>query len=273
MIKKILSTCILLFATSAVTATPTFFTKEIDNEYRALIKHVNMMLPETNKQLLYLPSFYPFSLLDVRPTKFHSNKDKQSFANFNFGVFGTALLNVNEKQLNNLPNFSICKKSKCQNERIKLIKEFLKDAAQDIDLLIKSNDLYIVQQTTPSVYRINNTFYSPTQLITYYPSDKAGFVPSADYQLVKPNEAPQMMALSKITGPLRAVMSKHDVAAITKIDEESVNVIFGGISDNHWGVVLYHKATVPSSGDYNHLGLEYDIVKQISHNSFYYQTN
>ena len=88
MIRKLLFTCSFLFSTIVVANAPSYFNKEIDSEYRALIRHVKEMLPETRLQLAYLPSFYPYSLLDIRPTKFKSNKDKQAFANFNFGVFG-----------------------------------------------------------------------------------------------------------------------------------------------------------------------------------------
>ncbi len=273
MIKRILLSSTFLFATSAIASAPTFFNKEIDNEYRALIKHVRAMLPETNLQLAYLPSFYPFSLLDIRPTKFSRDKNKQDFANFNFGVLGSIFLNINKQQLSNLPGISICKKQKCEEERMKLIRHFLNDSTKEFESLRLSNSVFIVQQTAPDVYRINNTFFSPTQLITYYPSEQAGFVPSSNYKVSKPAEAPAMMELSKTTQSIREVMAKYDVVAITKVDRESINVIFGGISDNHWGVVLNHKSNIPDSGDYNHIGLEYDIVQKISDDSFYYQTN
>jgi hypothetical protein len=35
-------------------------------------------------------------------------------------------------------------------------------------ILRRNKNLYTVQQTAPHVFRINNTFYTPTQLITYY---------------------------------------------------------------------------------------------------------
>jgi hypothetical protein len=140
-------------------------------------------------------------------------------------------------------------------------------------ILRRNKNLYTVQQTAPHVFRINNTFYTPTQLITYYPSKQAGFIPSGDYKLSKPDEAPKILALSEVTKDLREVMAKYNVAAITKVNEESLNIIFGGIGDNHWGIVINHKSTIPTSGDYSHIGLEYDIVQKVSGNSFYYQTN
>ena len=273
MIKKCLYICTVLFSTSTLAEVPSYFNKEIDLEYRALIKHVKDMLPGTNLQLAYLPSFYPFSLLDIRPTKLDDVKNKQEFANFNFGVFGRVLLNINEKQLSKLPSISICKKSACTKDRIQLIEEFLETSTKEIESLAQNNQLFIVQQTAPNVYRINNTFYSPAQLITYYPSKHAGFVPSGNYKITKPENAPSLIELSSATSSLREVMAKYNVAAIAKINEESVNVVFGGIGDNHWGVVLNHKSPIPTSGDYNHIGLEYDIVHKLSSNSFYYQTN
>lgn len=273
MIRVLLLCCTLIIATSAHGNMPSYFNEDIDSEYRELLQHLNKVLPKTDKELAYLPSFLPFNLLDVRPTKFVSNKDKQAFANFNFGVLGSRFLNISKELLSNLPSISICKKQKCKKERVELIRQFLADSKSEIEILKQNTKLYIVQQTAPHVFRINNTFYSPTQLITYYPSKKAGFIPSGNYKLSKPNEAPKMLALSDATKALREIMAKYNVAAITKVNEESLNIIFGGLSDNHWGVVINHNTTIPSSGDYNHIGLEYDIVQKISDNSFYYQTN
>ncbi len=251
---------------------PAYFNKEIESEYRALIVHMRDMLPETERQLVYLPSFYPFSLLDIRPTKLDSDEDKQDFANFSFGVLGSTFLNINVNQLSRLPSLSICKEQNCKTERIQKIREFLSHSSSAIQSFRQYNGLFIVQQTTPFAYRINNTFYSPTQLITYYPSEIAGFVPSGNFQTTRPEDASSMMSLSRVTEALRGLMAKHHIAAITKIDENGINVIFGGMSDNHWGVVLYDSSGLPSSGAHNHLGLKYDIVEKISDNSFYYQT-
>lgn len=273
MIRTFLLCCTLIVATSAYGNMPSFFNKDIDSEYRELLKHVDKVFPKTDKQLLYLPSFLPFGLLDVRPTNFINDNDKQEFANFNLGVMGAMFLNISEHQLSKLPNFSICKVKKCTNERIELIKQFLVDSKSEVEAFRQNSDLYIVQQTAPYAFRINNTFYTPTQLITYYPSKQAGFIPSGDYKLSKPEEAPGMLTLSEVTEALREVMAKYNVAAITKVSEESLNIVFGGISDNHWGIVINHDSTIPTSGDYSHIGLQYDIVEKISDSSFYYQTN
>lgn len=273
MFRAFLLCCILISANSAYGNTPPYFTEDIDLEYRKLLKHANEMLPKTDKQLAYLPSFFPFSLLDIHPTNFVNNNDKQAFANFNFGVLGSRFLNISEKQLSNLPSISICKKQKCTKERIELINQFLVDSKSELEMLRQNTNLYIVQQTAPHIFRVNNTFYSPTQLITYYPTKQAGFIPSGDYKLSKPEDAPNLLALSEVTKALREIMAKYNVAAIAKANEESINIIFGGISDNHWGVVINHKSNIPNSGDYNHIGLEYNIVRKVSDSSFYYQTN
>ena len=263
----------VLFSSFAIASAPTYFNEQIENEYRALVVHMRDMLPETKQQLVYLPSFYPFSLLDIRPTKLESDEDKQDFANFNFGVLGSAFLNINVNQLSKLPSISICKEQECKTERIQKIREFLSHSFSDIQSFRQNSGLYIVQQTTPLVYRINNTFYSPTQLITYYPSEIAGFVPSGNYRITRPEDESNMMDLSRATEAIRDLMAKYQIAAITKIDEGSINVIFGGMSDNHWGVVLYNSLGLPGSGTHNHLGLKYDIIEKISEDSFYYQTN
>ena len=138
---------------------------------------------------------------------------------------------------------------------------------------LENESLFIIQQTAANVYRVNNTFFSPTQLITYYPSKKAGFTPSGDFKISKPVDEPNLMNLSSSTQELRNVMAKYKVAAITRENKDTVNVIFGGIGDNHWGVVLNYKYDFPNSGDYNHIGLEYDTIQKISDESFYYQTN
>ncbi|WP_255439144.1 hypothetical protein [Aestuariibacter sp. GS-14] len=273
MIRCFVLCCGLFIAIFAHAAKPDFFTDEMDSEYRALLKHIDTLLPQTDLPLAYLPSFTPFNLLEIRPTKFTRNEDKQAFSNFSFGVFGSRMLNVTREQLSQLPALTICKKQDCTQERIDYIKRFIADSADDIALLRQNAQVFIVQQTAPEVFRVNNTFYSPTQLITYYPSEKAGFVPSANFHMTSPNEAPDLLLLANTTVQLREMMASHKVAAIAKINEQSINIVFGGIADNHWGAVLFHSTAIPASGDYNHLGLQYDIVHKISDNSFYYQTN
>ena len=265
---------VIIFCSFPVAAKPPeYFNNDIDQEYRELLSHLNSMLPQTDIPLAYLASFEPFGLLDVRPLNF-TNKDKQAFANFNFGVLGSRFLNISKQQLSVLPGIAICKQDGCQSERIDTINAFLKDAEHAIKQININSAIFIVQQTTPDVFRINNTFYSPTTLITYFPSEHAGFVPSNNVEIISNlDDAPNLIALATSTNELREKMGKHGVAAITKINDGSINIIFGGLADNHWGVEINHDGNLPHSGDYNHLGLKYDIVKPISDHRFYYQTN
>ncbi|WP_249930236.1 MULTISPECIES: hypothetical protein [unclassified Pseudoalteromonas] len=273
MLNKILLCSAFLFSVTALAERPDYFNDEIDKEYRAVLKHMDEMMPQTDLELAYLPSFYPFSIFDIHATKFKNDKDKQAFTNFNLGVLGSQFLNVKEQVGTKLPNLVICKKEKCTEQRLKLIRSFLDVSEAEILAFKNSQTLKLVQQSAPHVYRVNNTFYSPTQLISYTPSRYAGFVPSADYKILSPDAEPNLMELSADTQELRDLMVEYKVAAITKDEYDSVNVIFGGLSDNHWGVVLLDKYTIPKSGDRNAFGLEYDIIKPLSKTSFYYQTN
>ena len=269
----ILMVNLVTFCCFQATAAPEYFTPEVDQEYRSLIFHVDKMLPKTNLPLAYLPSFSPFNILDVRPLNF-TNKDKQSFANFNFGVLGSRFLNVDKQTLSALPSLSICNKNECQDERLKTINAFLMDAEHELANMTQDTEVVIVQQTDINVFRVNNTFFSPTVLITYLPSEHAGFVPSSKFQVVENlDEAPELMALANRTHKLREIMSNYNVAAITQINNTSLNVIFGGLADNHWGAVINEKAHPPMVDEYNHLGLKYAVVKKLSGNNYYYQTN
>lgn len=273
MIRTFTMCCALLLATAAHASKPEYFTDEIDNEYRSLMKQVTALLPKTDLPLVYLPAFTPFNLLDIHPTKFNHDENMQAFANFNFGVLGSKMLNITRQQLTHLPAVTICKESACTQTRIEQIKQFMTESADEIASLQRNNAVFIIQQSAPHVFRVNNTFYSPTQLITFYPSEKAGFVPSANFQKLSPEEATHELPLANTTAPLREVMARYNVAAIAKINDQSINVIFGGLSDNHWGVVLFHQSTIPVQGEFNHIGLQYETTQKISSDSFYYQTN
>lgn len=65
-------------------------------------------------------------------------------------------------------------------------------------------------------------------------------------------------------------MVEYKVVVIIKDEYDSVNVIFGGFSDNYWGVVFLDKYIIFKSGDRNVFGLEYDIIKLFFKISFYY---
>jgi hypothetical protein len=273
MLNKILLCSALLFSVTALAERPDYFNDEIEQEYLAVLKHMDEMMPQTDVELAYLPSFYPFSIFDIHATKFKNDKDKQAFTNFNLGVLGSQYLNVEQQIGTKLPNLFICKKDQCTEQRLKLIRPFLDLSEEQILAFKNSQNLKLIQQSAPHVYRVNNTFYSPTQLLSYTPSTYAGFVPSADYKTLSPGEAPSLMELSADSQKLRDLMVKFKVAAVTKDEYDNINVIFGGLSDNHWGVVLLDKYSIPREGDRNALGLEYEIIKPLSKISFYYQTN
>ena len=269
----ILLVSLITFCSFKVAAAPEYFSPEVDQEYRLFLSHVDQMLPKTNLPLAYLPSFSPFNILDVRPLNFN-NEDKQSFANFNFGVLGSRFLNVDKQTLSALPSVSICNKNKCQKERLETITAFIMDAEHLLENMTQDTEVVIVQQTDNNVFRVNNTFYSPTVLITYFPSEHAGFVPSSKFETISNlDDAPELMALANRTHKLRELMSKYKVAAITQINNTSLNVIFGGLADNHWGAVINENSHPPKVGEHNHLGLKYKVVKKLSDTNYYYQTN
>ncbi|GGW80698.1 hypothetical protein [Alteromonas halophila] len=269
-----LTVCLLMLISGSVSAnTPAYFTDAIDKEYRALLQHMADTLPATDQPLVYLSSFTPFSLLDIHATKLSSAKDREAFTNFNLGVLGRQFLNIDKKTHSRLPNLFICKNKACTDKRINAIRQFLDAASAELDAFADNSALFIVQQTSAQVYRVNNTFYSPTQLITYSPSHHAGFVPSATYTLSEPQQSPGLMRLASDSAALRQRMATYSVAAITKVHDKSINVIFGGISDNHWGVVINYNGATPEHGANNHIGLSYDVVRELSETRFYYQTN
>jgi hypothetical protein len=265
---------IVLYAYSSQAGRPEYFTDEIDKEYRALAYHMRDLLPKSDLPLAYLPSLGPFNLMDVRPTNIDNVEHKQAFANFNFGFFAAGFLNVERKILTQVTGSSICTKRKCTRQRITAIEAFIAEASDALKQLNDNESIFIVQQTDASVYRVNNTFYTPTTLLTYFPSEQAGFVPSAQFEMTPVEQStPELIMNSKYSEQLRLIMGKHNVAAIAKIDELTTNIIFGGFGDNHWGVVVGPSVKPAKVGDYNHIGLQYERVKALSDMGFYYQTN
>lgn len=273
MIKKVLISCSLILCSLVEASVPSFFTPEADAEYRDLLRHLKDILPESKLPLAYLPSFYPYNLFDIRATRINSKEDMQEFANFNFGVLGAGFLNVPRAQLAKLPATVLCQNMDCEKQRTKKVSAFLAETEREISTFRKDTRLRILQQTTEQVYRVNNTFYKPTEIITYFPSEHAGFVPSAEFNISSPAEATLEMELSAITQVLRAKMLEYSVAAVVKTDAEAINIVFAGIGDNHWGVVLGKQMKAPQVGELNDAGLRYESVVKISAQSFYYQTN
>ena len=69
-------------------------------------------------------------------------------------------------------------------------------------------------------------------------------------------------------------MAQYNVAAIVREANMGLNVIFGGISNNHWGVmVIEQSADKPKVGQRNSLGFEYEDVIELTPKAYYYQTN
>ena len=273
MVKGILLSSALLFTTSIFASAPSYFTQEIDGEYRALMKHAKATLPQTNLPLAYLPALYPYGLLDVHPTKLKYAKDKQAFANFNFGVFSRMFLGLDKEKIALLPSLFFCNQQNCKEDRLAKINTFLEMSVAEIESLKYNDKVFIVQQTAPHVFRVNNTFYSPTELITYFPSEGAGFIPSNNFNVSNPDHALDLMALAEETNSIRTLMDKYQVSAISKTDNGDINIIFEGIGDNQWGVMLHIQSNPAVTGDINHIGFKYAEIIQISEHSFYYQTN
>lgn len=263
----------LLFHQQALANRPAFLTAEMDNEYRQVINHLSEVLPATDLPLAYLTLFLPMNLLDVRATKL-SPQSQQEFSNFNLGVLGHQFLNINKQQLSRLPNIAICQNDDCLKERLDQINQFLTVANPFIEEITSLKALKVVQHTAPEVFRINNTFITPTDIIDYTPSADAGFVPSGNYTQWKSLSAlPDIARLVTQTADIRELMGLFSVSAIVNTTAGNTDIIFSGISDNHWGVLMNLKAKVPEKGQVNAQGLEYEKIVDLGDGRYYYQTN
>ena len=264
---------LLFFHLQALADRPAFLTAEMDNEYRQVIKHLTEVLPASDLPLAYLTLFMPMNLLDVRATQL-SPQAQQEFSNFNLGVLGHYFLNINQQQLIRLPNIAICQNDDCLKERLEQINQFLAAANPFIEEITSLKALEVLQQTAPDVFRINNTFITPTDIITYTPSAEAGFVPSGNYTQWKSLAAlPDIAHLVTQTADIRELMGLFSVSAIVNTAAGNTDVIFSGISDNHWGVLLALKAKAPAAGQINAQGLEYEKIVDLGNGRYYYQTN
>ncbi|WP_133309576.1 hypothetical protein [Parashewanella spongiae] len=147
--------------------------------------------------------------------------------------------------------------------------------AEKIDHFFNNNsDIKIVQRLDDSVYRINNAFFTPTVIIQFEPSDVAGFVPSAKATNITNLSTQPYANHTKQTNDLRNLMKQFSIIAIVKESNSLTNVIFGGISNNHWGIKISHKVNEqPRIGGTNSLGFKYDDVVKLSNTLYYYQTN
>tara|TARA_R110000796_G_scaffold629_36_gene2291 strand:- start:3442 stop:4275 length:834 start_codon:yes stop_codon:yes gene_type:complete len=254
---------------------PNFLTADSDKEYRATINHLRGLLPKNGIAEILPGLASPYGLLDVHPTKFTSAEDKNDFANFNLGVMSNAIFKADPNFVTSLPNRVLCNETSCRNQRVKAINKLL--IQQDvIRVFFKDNvDITIVQQSDDNVFRVNNAFFTPAGIIQYQPSAVAGFVPSGDatfFKNVTNIEACNMC--STRSARVRDIMAKHHVTAMVKESDGVINIIFEGISNNHWGVKLSDNSDVkPVKGQPNALGYPYDDVIAITPTVIYYQSN
>tara|TARA_R110002167_G_scaffold188380_2_gene390076 strand:- start:85131 stop:85964 length:834 start_codon:yes stop_codon:yes gene_type:complete len=254
---------------------PNFLTADSDKEYRATINHLRGLLPKNGIAEILPGLASPYSLLDVHPTKFTSAEDKNDFANFNLGVMSNAIFKADPNFVTSLPNRVLCNQTSCRNQRVKAINKLL--IQQDVirDFFKDNVDITIVQQSDDKVFRVNNAFFTPAGIIQYQPSAVAGFVPSGDatfFKNVTNIEVCNMCSTRSAT--VRDIMAKHHVAAMVKESDGVINIIFEGISNNHWGVKLNDNSDVkPVKGQPNALGYPYDDVITITPTVIYYQTN
>lgn len=261
----------------ALAQVPDYLTAEGDKEYQAVVRAMASTLPEKDKGEAagYIILLQPYGLLDIHPTKFDSVDSKQQFANFNFGVMAKAILKLSDNQATNLAALALCGEAECKNKRIGAIEAFLENSEGHADVFENHQALDLIQQLSEQVYRINDAFITPAETMVYEPSEEAGFVPSAIYtKHASLDELPDIQTYSEATEQLRAKMNRYKVTAIARIDSGGMNVIFQGFANNQWGVVVNgNGVALPEPGDINSLGYEYDDIKKISSNAFYYQTN
>ncbi|GAA0790434.1 MULTISPECIES: hypothetical protein [Pseudomonadati] len=254
---------------------PSFLSVDTDKEYIATIDTLRSLLPKNGDPEILMGLASPYSLLDIQPTKFTSLIDKNQFTNFNLGVMGQAIFKAREQFVVGLPNRVLCQNSTCRKMRMTVINQFMKEQAKVGEFFNQNEDILIVQRTTDDVYRINNDFYTPSGIIQYQPSAVAGFVPSANWSEYKSTEElTSCNTCSDRSIAVRNIMAQYNVAAIVRETNIGVNVIFGGISNNHWGVmVIEQSADKPKVGQRNTLGFEYEDVIELTPKAYYYQTN
>ena len=253
---------------------PVYLQGQPNKEYLKTLHKLEEFLPEKGSSKLLLMLASPYEILDIQPTKFSSKEDRNLFANFNLGVVGSIFSELEANKVSKLPELVLCKKGDCKSKRLAAIKNVM-SSTKEIEFFFKANpDINVVQQLNENVYRINNAFFTPTSIMQFTPSETAGFVPSANAINITDFSAQPYARHVKHTDSLRKLMNRLSIIAIVKEKDTLISVIFGGISNNQWGIKLAHHASEkPVVGETNYQGFKYDDVQKLSDHVYYYQTN
>lgn len=254
---------------------PTFFNEKSNNEYLATIDHFRELLPDNGPLDFIMLIAAPYGLLDIQATHFSKPEDKNKFSNFNLGVVASSIFNTRGDITQKLPGLVLCHKDKCRNNRLNSIKGLSEEIAK-VDLFFQENPgINIIKPTSEYVYRINNAFFTPGGILLYQPSAEAGFIPSANVK--RHNNTlllPQYQTYIENSAHIRDLILNNKIITIVRESDSLTNVIFGGISNNHWGVkVTTEPNDIPVKGHRNSLGYQYDDVIKVSSTMYYYQTN
>lgn len=275
----IIGTCLTLFTAPTRAELPEYFTDASSKEYRDLLYHLRALLPPDtvpkDNPLAYSFFIMPYAPLDVRPTKFTNPEYRAKFANFNFGAIGAMYIDA-PQYVKNLAAVVLCQNDACHREKAENVAAFIQVAEAELKRLANSEQLTLVQQSNDKLFRINNAFFAGPSVTVYEPSATAGFVPSARMtQFERIEQAPSVIAqLPALSMPLRKLMGAHNIAAIERHNDGKLNIIVAGFADNQYGAVWKNSGiTLPSTGDTNSAGFEYQQLLPISAKAFYYQTN
>ncbi|WP_133407753.1 hypothetical protein [Parashewanella tropica] len=253
---------------------PDYLKGQPNEEYLKTLRKINDIFPQKSslQQLVILSS--PYGILDIHPTKFSSLEDRNQFANFNLGVMGSIVSDLEENVVSKLPELVLCHKTTCREHRLSIIKKAISSTQAIEGFFGNNSDIKIIQRLDDAVYRVNNAFFTPTMIMDFTPSDVAGFIPSAKAKHITDFSDQPYFSHSKQTKSLRNLMKQHSIIAIVKENNSLINVIFGGLSNNQWGFkIATAKRDQPKVGKTSSLGFKYDDVIKLSDAIYYYQTN
>lgn len=246
---------LLLFTSTLSNASniPDYFSEQADQEYRATLEHLQDLMPRGGHPMALAGLGSPFNILDVHGTKLPSLKARSEFANFNLGVMSGVIFRAPDTLAVALPNRVLCHQSSCKKPRLDSINAFLTEKQQALKFFKQHNDIQLIQRSDDVVFRVNNSFFTPAGAIEYTPSRHAGFIPSAQYTKHTPVDvSPRHVSYAKRSESIRQLMAKYHIKAIVRQDANGIDVIFDGISDNHWGVKIIGKGTAkPEIDDRN----------------------